>query len=140
MPSSRSTGERLTDFETRYWERRTFVDRWIPVISSSVLLWGGIALLALAAIRRRRARDAARLARWGVEEGEVASPFGELFEGELDVEAEIDDGLPPPPRPMTGRRASRIPSSGAAGDPAPCPRNGRYSPDGTLASSSVSQF
>ena len=88
------TGERLSDFETRYWEHRTFVDRWIPVISSSVLLWGGISLLALAAIRRRRARDAARLARWGVEEGEVASPFVELAEGELDAEAEIDDGLP----------------------------------------------
>ncbi len=55
------------------------------MISSSVLLWGGIALLALAAIRRRRARDAERLARWGVEEGEVANPFGELPEGELEA-------------------------------------------------------
>lgn len=90
------TGERLADFETRYWEHRTFVDRWIPVISSSVLLWGGIALLALAAIRRRRARDAERLERWGVEEGEVANPFGELAEGGIEVEAEreIDDGPP----------------------------------------------
>ena len=88
------TGERLTEFETDYWEHRTFIDRWVPVISSSVLLWGGIALLALAAIRRRRARDAERLARWGVEEGEVVNPFGELPEGELEGEAGIDNGSP----------------------------------------------
>ena len=88
------TGERLTDFETRYWEHRTFVDRWIPVISSSVLLWGGIALLALAAIRRRRARDADRLARWGAEEGETASGFEEALEGEIETESEGDGGVP----------------------------------------------
>ena len=86
------TGERLTEFETDYWEHRTFIDRWVPVISSSVLLWGGISLLALAAIRRRRARDAERLARWGVEEGELANPFGELPEEAPEVEAEIDAG------------------------------------------------
>ncbi|MBP9823188.1 MAG: hypothetical protein KBF21_03090 [Thermoanaerobaculia bacterium] len=86
------TGERLTEFETGYWEHRTFIDRWVPVISSSVLLWGGISLLALAAIRRRRARDAERLARWGVEEGELANPFGELPEEAPEVEAEIDAG------------------------------------------------
>ncbi len=64
-----ATGERLDDFEASYWEHRTFLDRWVPIVSSSVLLWGGIALLAIAAIRRRRVRDAERLARWGVEEG-----------------------------------------------------------------------
>lgn len=69
-----ATGETLADFETSYWDRRTLLDRWVPIVSSSVLLWGGIALLALAAIRRRRARDAERLARWGVEEGGAFCP------------------------------------------------------------------
>ncbi len=90
------TGERLTDFEIRYWEHRTFVDRWIPVISSSVLLWGGIALLALAAIRRRRARDAERLARWGAEEG-AAVGFEEALQGEIEVESASDDRVPGAP-------------------------------------------
>jgi hypothetical protein len=86
------TGERLSDFETRYWEHRTFIDRWIPVISSSVLLWGGISLLALAAIRRRRARDAERLARWGVEEGEIAVDLVAA----ISEESEVDPGAESP--------------------------------------------
>ena len=103
------TGERLTDFETRYWEHRTFVDRWIPVISSSVLLWGGISLLALAAIRRRRARDAERLARWGEEEDSV--PAGEspgeseLAVGDVvDAASASDDWPPRKPDPRLWRR------------------------------------
>jgi hypothetical protein len=63
------TGVTLDDFETAYWKRRTFWDRWLPIVTSSVLLWGGIALLAVAAFRRRAVRDAATRARWDEEEG-----------------------------------------------------------------------
>ncbi len=106
------TGETLADFETSYWEHRTFVDRWIPVISSSVLLWGGIAFLALAAIRRRRARDAERLARWGAEEGEIGSEAGGELERAMAAEGEAeadtapaDDDWPPrKPDPKLWRR------------------------------------
>lgn len=76
------TGRRLSEFERTYWSERTFWDRWVPVISSSVLLWGAISFLAIAAFQRRRARDLARLARWGEEERAAAealeprSPFG----------------------------------------------------------------
>lgn len=63
-----ATGVTLDDFETAYWRQRTFWDRWIPIASSSVVLWGGIALLALAAFRRRAARDAATRLRWESEE------------------------------------------------------------------------
>ena len=63
-----ATGETLGTFETRYWDDRTFWDRWIPILTSSALLWGGISLLAIAAIRRRRTRDRERMARWEAEE------------------------------------------------------------------------
>lgn len=38
-----ATGETLGTFETRYWDDRTFWDRWIPILTSSALLWGGSA-------------------------------------------------------------------------------------------------
>ena len=37
-------------------------------VSSTVVIWGGIALLAVAAFRRRATRDAERLRAWGEEE------------------------------------------------------------------------
>jgi len=86
-----ATGESLPDFEVSYWDRRTLLDRWVPILSSSVLLWGGIALLALAAIRRRRTRDAERLARWTTEEG--GSPLEEDDRG--GPEEANTDGLEP---------------------------------------------
>ena len=108
------TGQSLADFEAGYWKRRTLLDRWIPVISSSVVIWGGIALLALAAIRRRHARDAARLARWGAEEGEawgeraaeVAGALRDEPEGDVEAESEAapDDWPPRKPDPKLWRR------------------------------------
>lgn len=96
-----ATGESLADFETSYWDRRTLLDRWVPIVSSSVLLWGGIALLAIAAIRRRRARDAERLARWGVEER--ALPDDLEVDGELDLAPEAESAPDdwPPRKPAT---------------------------------------
>jgi len=76
-----ATGETLGTFERRYWDDRTFWDRWVPILTSSALLWGGISVLALAAIRRRRARDRERMARWEAEERpseeEPPSPEGD---------------------------------------------------------------
>jgi len=63
-----ATGETVGDFERRYWRERSFWDRWLPILTSSVLLWGGIATLALLAFRRRRARDLATYERWEEEE------------------------------------------------------------------------
>jgi len=77
------TGVTLDDFETAYWKKRTFWDRWLPIVTSSVLLWGGIALLAVAAFRRRAVRDAATRARWDEEEG---------------ARARLDSDSSPPPR------------------------------------------
>ena len=61
-------GTTLATFERDYWRRRTLWDRWLPVVSSSVVLWGLLALLAIAAFRRRAARDAERLRRWEADE------------------------------------------------------------------------
>jgi len=62
------TGRTVAGFEHDYWENRTLWDRWVPIVSSSVLLWGAISFLAVAAFQRRRARDRARLEVWGEEE------------------------------------------------------------------------
>ncbi len=65
-----ATGESLAAFETSYWSERTLWDRWVPILTSSALLWGGISLLALLAFQRRRARDLVILGRWEEEERE----------------------------------------------------------------------
>ena len=63
-----ATGVALGEFEHDYWRRRTLWDRWVPVVSSSVVIWAGIAGIALAAFRRRRIRDAELRRRWEEEE------------------------------------------------------------------------
>ncbi len=65
---ARATGAPLAEAERSFWERQTFWYRWVPFLSSSVVLWILITLLALWAIQRRRRRDAARLAAWEDEE------------------------------------------------------------------------
>lgn len=90
-----ATGETLDAFEAGYWSRRTPLERWVPILSSSVLLWGGIAALALVAILRRRARDRERLARWGAEEEQVTTvPFDEAS-AVAGESSDLDENWPP---------------------------------------------
>ena len=63
-----ATGTTLADAETSFWSRQTLWYRWVPVLTSSVTLWLLVTLLALWAIRRRRARDAALRQMWDAEE------------------------------------------------------------------------
>ena len=63
-----ATGASLADAETSFWSRQTLWYRWVPVLTSSVTLWLLVTLLALWAIRRRRARDAALRRMWDAEE------------------------------------------------------------------------
>jgi hypothetical protein len=81
-----TTGVGLTEFEMEYWRRRTFWDRWLPIVTSSALLWGGISILAIGAFRRRRARDVARYLRW--EEEEARAELAALQRGEPGAEEE----------------------------------------------------
>jgi hypothetical protein len=63
-----ATGATLAQAESAFWSRQTFWYRWVPVLTSSVTLWLLITMLALWAIRRRRARDAALRRIWDEEE------------------------------------------------------------------------
>jgi|SRR6185369_8157459 len=66
----RATGEALADAEDSFWDRQTFWYRWVPFLTSSVILWIGITMLALWAMAKRRARDAAQRRAWEAEEDE----------------------------------------------------------------------
>jgi hypothetical protein len=63
-----ATGTPLAAAESSFWDRQTFWYRWVPVLTSGVTLWILITALALWAIRRRRARDAAQKRIWDEEE------------------------------------------------------------------------
>jgi hypothetical protein len=87
----RATGETLAEAETSFWERQTFWYRWVPVLGSSVTLWMLVTLLAIWAIRRRRARDAAQRRIW--EEEEERSRLAALAAQEAeDRERQTRDG------------------------------------------------
>ena len=73
-----ATGETLAAVEASYWRRRTFWNRWLPIVGSSAGLWLLITVLALVAFQRRRARDARMRALWDEEEQALA----ELAAGE----------------------------------------------------------
>jgi hypothetical protein len=64
----RATGTDLAVAEEAFWRRRTLWNRWVPVLTSSMTLWGAITLLALYVIRRRRQRSAAIRRRWEAED------------------------------------------------------------------------
>ncbi|HEV8581170.1 MAG TPA: hypothetical protein VGX68_19060 [Thermoanaerobaculia bacterium] len=63
-----ATGTSLADAESSFWSRQTFWYRWVPVLTSSVTLWLLVTLLALWAMKRRRARDAALRRLWEADE------------------------------------------------------------------------
>lgn len=69
---ARATGTTLAEAERAFGESQTFWYRWVPFLTSSVVLWIFITLLALWAMRRRRKRDAAQRAIWSSEEEAAA--------------------------------------------------------------------
>jgi hypothetical protein len=73
----RVTGESLAVAEASFWRRHTFWYRWLPVLTSSVTLWIGVTVLALFAIRRRRAKDTALKERWEREEARFSEASGD---------------------------------------------------------------
>src|SRR5918996_41508 len=70
----KAAGVSLPAAADSFWERQTFWYRWIPLLTSSVFLWILITLLALWAIRRRRARDTAQRRLWDEEEERRLAP------------------------------------------------------------------
>jgi len=63
-----ATGESLHAAQAAFWRRTTIWHRWVPLLTSSTVLWIGVTLLVLWAVRRRRARSAAIEERWAREE------------------------------------------------------------------------
>ncbi len=52
-----TTGATLLDVGDSFWSRQTLLKRWLPVITSTAVLWLGISILAIvAAARKRRQR------------------------------------------------------------------------------------
>ncbi len=63
-----ATGASVGGFARSYFRRETFWATWVPVVTSSTVLWMAITLLALVAIKRRRERDALLREAWALEE------------------------------------------------------------------------
>ena len=64
------TGRSLSQLEREFWAQQTAWRRWIPVVTSSAILWLVIVLLALGALRKQRRRAAAVKRQWEKEEEE----------------------------------------------------------------------
>ncbi|MES1244360.1 MAG: hypothetical protein ABUT39_22340 [Acidobacteriota bacterium] len=79
-----ATGATLAEAERSFWRRQSFWYRWVPILTSSVTLYMLVTLLAIWAMGKRRARDAALRRRWEEEEA-------------LRVSSEAVE--PPPPDP-----------------------------------------
>ncbi|MFI5181448.1 MAG: peptidase MA family metallohydrolase [Thermoanaerobaculia bacterium] len=55
----RTTGATLSDVGDAFWARQGVLKRWIPILTSTAVLWLGITILAIvAALKRRRDREA----------------------------------------------------------------------------------
>lgn len=86
-----ATGVTLAEAESSFWSRQTFWYRWVPVITSSVTLWILITLLALWAIRHRRARDLAQRRIWEAEEERTRLAAALLEAEKAADELEVDE-------------------------------------------------
>jgi hypothetical protein len=84
----RVTGMPLYRAEQQFWRRRTFWNRWIPLLTSSLVLWGVVTLLATWAAAVRMRRDRARLAALAAEDAELEALVEEM---ERDERARRDD-------------------------------------------------
>jgi hypothetical protein len=67
----RVTGRPLHRAEQEFWRRRSLWNRWIPLLTSSLVLWGAITLLATWATAARMRRDRARLEAMAAEEARI---------------------------------------------------------------------
>lgn len=67
---ARVTMVSLKDAEASFWRQETRWTRWIPVLTSSAVLWAAITLLVFYAYRRQRKRAALIRQRWEREEDE----------------------------------------------------------------------
>jgi hypothetical protein len=64
------TGRSLPEFERDFWAQQTAWRRWIPMMTSSTIVWLAIMLVAWAAFRKQRRRAAVVKQQWEKEEKE----------------------------------------------------------------------
>jgi len=69
----RTTGATLFDVGESFWARQSVLKRWLPVITSTAVLWLGISLLAVVAAVKRRRDRAAEAERLAAEEARLAA-------------------------------------------------------------------
>jgi len=62
------TGRSILEFERDFWAQQTAWRRWIPVMTSSTIIWVAIMLVAWAAFRKQRQRASAVKRQWEKEE------------------------------------------------------------------------
>jgi hypothetical protein len=79
----RAIGVSLEQAESYFWEYHSIWYRWVPILSSSMVLWVAISLLAVVAFKRRRALDAAQVQQWEEQDGRFEEEAGSPSPGEL---------------------------------------------------------
>ncbi len=62
------TSATLDEFEDAFWAEQRWWNHWVPLLTSSTLLWAAMTLLVLYAFRRRRLQAVAIKERWKLEE------------------------------------------------------------------------
>lgn len=67
----RATGVPFRDESGDFWRERRSLARWLPVLTSTTVVWAGIVLLSVWAVRVARGRRRRRLAAWEAEERAV---------------------------------------------------------------------
>ncbi len=68
---AQSTFMTLTHAEENFWSRQTLWNRWIPVATSSGMVWLTITLLAFWAYTKQRRRSAAIKKQWQEDDWDV---------------------------------------------------------------------
>ena len=68
---AQTTAMSLTQAEERFWSRQTIWHRWVPVATSSGVVWLAITLLALWAYTKQRRRASAIKKRWQEDEWDL---------------------------------------------------------------------
>lgn len=72
-----ATGARLLEIGEAFWERQGSLRIWIPLLTSTTVLWFGISILAIAAAFRRRRLKRLRDEAAAAQEAEAAAGAGE---------------------------------------------------------------
>jgi hypothetical protein len=103
-----AAGTALARSESEWRRGSLLLYRWVPALTGTTAVWTGIAMLALLAGARRRARSRAILRRWEDEEGAPRGPMPGQDEERPPRGPAPDDRDGDPGNPPTGAPAGRL--------------------------------